>query len=123
NQLLEDGLQRNPVQWIARMGKIHDRIANGMGLMADIFSILLCLALAQFRKMGEGREGRRALLCPARRWFSRRVRHLIPLVLIVVTVETEQLPVAPVGRVVVVVVILVVDRELVQLLPAKFAST
>jgi hypothetical protein len=23
------------VQWIARMGKIHDRIANGMGLMAD----------------------------------------------------------------------------------------
>jgi hypothetical protein len=47
DQVLDDGLQRNPVQWIARMGKIHDRIANGMGLMADIFSILLCLALAQ----------------------------------------------------------------------------
>ena len=73
--------------------------------------------------MGEGREGRRALLRPARRWFSGRIRHLIPLVLIVVTVETEQLPVAPIGRVVVVVVILVVDRELVQLLPVKFAST
>jgi hypothetical protein len=73
--------------------------------------------------MGEGREGRRALLRPARWWFSRRVRHLIPLVLIVVTVETEQLPVTPVGRVVVVVVILVVDCELVQLLPAKLAST
>jgi hypothetical protein len=47
DQVLDDGLQRNPVQWIARMGKIHDHIANGMGLMADIFSILLCLALAQ----------------------------------------------------------------------------
>ena len=73
--------------------------------------------------MGKGREGRRALLRPARRWFSRRVRYLIPLVFIVVAVETEQLPVASVGRIVVVVVILVVDRELVQLLPAKFAST
>jgi TRAP-type uncharacterized transport system fused permease subunit len=93
------------------------------GETRDFFSILLCLAFAQFRKMGEGHEGRRALLHPARRWFSRRVSHLIPLVLIVVTIETEQLPVAPVGRVVVVVVVLMVDRELAQLLPPKFSST
>ena len=72
--------------------------------------------------MGEGREGRRPILLPARRRLTRRVSHLIPLVLIIVTVETEQLPVAPVGRIVVVVVVLVMDRKLVQLLAVKFAS-
>ena len=70
--------------------------------------------------MGEGREGRRLVLLPARRRFIRRISCLITLVLIVVTVETEQLPVAPVGRIVVVVVVLVVDRELAQLLAVKF---
>ena len=72
--------------------------------------------------MGEGREGRRLVLLPARRRFIRRINCLIPLVLIVVTVETEQLPVAPVGWIIVVVVVLVVDRELAQLLAVKFAS-
>ena len=72
--------------------------------------------------MGEGREGRRSILLPARRRLTRRVSHLIPLVLIVVAVETEQLPVAPIGRIVVVVVVLVMDRELAQLLAVKFAS-
>ena len=73
--------------------------------------------------MGEGREGRRSILLSARRGLTRRVSHLISLVLIVVAVETQQLPVAPVGRIVVVVVILVMDRELAQLLAVKFAST
>ena len=72
--------------------------------------------------MGEGREGQRSILFPARRRLIRRVSHLIPLVLIVVTVETEQLPVTPVGRIIVVVVVLVMDRELAQLLAVKFAS-
>jgi hypothetical protein len=72
--------------------------------------------------MGEGREGRRSILLPARRRLTRRVSHLISLVLIVVTVETQQLPVAPVERIVVVVVVLVMDRELAQFLPVKFAS-
>ena len=35
DQFLDDGFQRNPVQRIAGMGKTHDRIANGMELMAD----------------------------------------------------------------------------------------
>lgn len=35
DQFLDNGFQRNPVQRIAGMGKIHDRIANGMGLMAE----------------------------------------------------------------------------------------
>ena len=47
DQVLDNRLQRNPVQWIARMGKIHDRIANGMGPMADIFSILLTSCFMQ----------------------------------------------------------------------------
>ena len=72
--------------------------------------------------MGEGREGRRSILLSARRRLTRRVSHLIPLVLIVVAVETQQLPVVPVGRIVVVVVVLVMDRELAQLLAIKFAS-
>ena len=91
-------------------------------MLADFFSILLGLALEQVREMGKGCEGRRSILLPARRRLTRRVSHLIPLVLIVVTVETEQLPVAPVGRIVVVVVVLVMDRELAQLLAVKFAS-
>ena len=82
----------------------------------------LGLALDQVSEMGEGREGRRSILLPARRCLTRRVSHLIPLVLIVVAVETEQFPVAPVGRIVVVVVVLVMDRELAQLLAVIFAS-
>jgi len=72
--------------------------------------------------MGEGREGRRLLLLPAWRRLTRRVGHLISLVLIVVTVETQQFPVAPIWWIVVVVVVLVMDRELAQLLAVKFAS-
>ena len=72
--------------------------------------------------MGEGREGRRSILLSARRGLTRRVSHLISLVLIVVAVETQQLPVAPVGRIVVVVVVLVMDRELAQFLAVKFSS-
>jgi hypothetical protein len=82
----------------------------------------LFVALEQVGELGEGRKGRRSILLPARRRLTRRVSHLIPLVLIVVAVETEQLPVAPVGRIVVVVVVLVMDRELAQLLAVKFAS-
>jgi hypothetical protein len=88
----------------------------------DFFSILLDLALEQVSEMGKGRESRGSILRPARRSFTRRVSHLIPLMLIVVAVETEQFPVAPVMRIVVVVVVLVMDRELVQFLAVKFAS-
>lgn len=35
NQFLDDGFQRNSVQRIAGMGKTHDRMANGMELMAN----------------------------------------------------------------------------------------
>jgi hypothetical protein len=72
--------------------------------------------------MGKRREGRRALLRPAHWRLNRRVRYLIPLMLIVVTIEAEQLPVAPVWGIVVVVVVLVMDCELAQLFAAKFAS-
>jgi TRAP-type uncharacterized transport system fused permease subunit len=92
------------------------------GEKGGFISILLDLALEQVSEMGEGREGRRSILLPARRRLTRRVSHLIPLVLIVVAVETEQLPVAPVGWIVVMVVVLVMDRELAQLLAVKFAS-
>ena len=68
--------------------------------------------------MGKGLKDRRLLWLPARR----RLTHLIPLVLIVVTVETEQLPVASVGWIVIVVVVLVMNRELAQLLAVKFSS-
>ena len=70
--------------------------------------------------MGEGREGRRLVLLPARRRFFRLASGLVSLVLIVVTVETEQLPVAPIGRIVGMVMVLVVDRELAQFLPVEF---
>jgi hypothetical protein len=83
---------------------------------------LLSISFEQVREMGEGPEGRRSILLTARRHLSRRVSHLIPLVLIVVTVETQQLPVAPVGRIVVVVVVFVMDRELTQLLAVKFTA-
>ncbi len=92
------------------------------GEKGGFFSILLDLALEQVSEMGEGREGRGLIWFPAKRRLTRRVSHLIPLVLIVVTVETEQLPVASVGWIVVVVVVLVMDRELAQLLAVKFAS-
>jgi len=72
--------------------------------------------------MGKGREARRSILLSARRRLTRRLRHLIPLVLIVVTVEAQQLPVASVWRIVVMVVVLVMDRELAQFLAVKFAS-
>jgi len=72
--------------------------------------------------MGKWLKGRRLLWLPARRRLTRRVSHLIPLVLIVVTVETQQLPVASVGWIVIVVVVLVMNRELAQLLAVKFAS-
>jgi len=35
DQFLDDGFQPNPVQWIAGMGKIHERKANDMELMTD----------------------------------------------------------------------------------------
>jgi len=35
DQFLDNGFQCNPVQRIARMGKTHDRMANGMWRMAD----------------------------------------------------------------------------------------
>ena len=41
---------------------------------------------------------------------------------IVVTVEAQQLPVAAVGGIIVVVVVLVMDRQLAQLLAAKFTA-
>jgi hypothetical protein len=43
--------------------------------------------------------------------------------LIVVTVEAQQLPVAPVRGIVVMVVVFVMDRELAEPPPVKFAST
>ena len=83
----------------------------------------LGVALEQVSEFGKGREGRRALLRLPRRCFIGRVRHLIPLVLIVVTVETEQFPVAPITRIIVVIVVLVMDGELVEFLAFKLAST
>ena len=35
DQVLDDGLQRYPVQWIARMGSTHGGIPNGIGLMTE----------------------------------------------------------------------------------------
>ena len=35
DQFLDDGLQRDPVQWIAGMGNTHKPMANDMGLMAE----------------------------------------------------------------------------------------
>ena len=102
-------------------GYVEDAF-EGRTPLAAFFSILLGLALEQVLELGEGREGRRSILLPARRRLTRWVSHLISLVLIVVTVETQQLPVASVGRIVVVVVVLVMDRELAQLLAVKFAS-
>ena len=72
--------------------------------------------------MGKGGEGRRSIWLSARCGLARRVSHLIPLVLIVVTIETEQLPVAPVRWIVVVVVVLMMNRELPQILTAEFAA-
>jgi len=54
DQVLDDGLQRNPVQWIARMGKIHDRIANGMGLMADFSASCYVLRLRNPARWAKG---------------------------------------------------------------------
>lgn len=72
--------------------------------------------------MGKGREGRRSIWLSARRRLIKRGRHLIPLMLIVVTIETQQLPVAPVGWIVIVVVVLVMDGELAQFLAVKLSS-
>jgi len=101
------------------VGYVEDAF-EGRTPLADFFSTLSGLALAQFRKMGEGGKGRWRFLRPARRRLSRVARHLIPLVFIVVTIETEQLPVASVRGIVVMVVIFVMDCELTQLLPVKF---
>ncbi len=35
DQLLDDGFQCDSVQWIAGMGGIHERMANGIGVMAE----------------------------------------------------------------------------------------
>jgi hypothetical protein len=59
------------------------------GEKGGFFSILLGLAFEQVSEMGEGGEVRRSILLPALRCLTRRVSHLIPLVLIVVAVETE----------------------------------
>ena len=107
-----EGVSREAYLVLEKEGRRRERRCGGR----------LGLALEQVSEMGEGREGRRSILLPARRRLTRHVAHLIPLVLIVVAVETEQLPVAPVGRIVVVVVVLVMDRELAQLLTVKFAS-
>ena len=91
-------------------------IGPGAFSFGDVF------ALEHVRKMGEGREGRRSILLPARRRLIRCVSYLIPLVLIVVTVDAEQLPVAAVERIVVMIMVLVMDRELVQVLAVKVAT-
>ena len=49
---------------------------------------LLFLLFDQVRKIGEGREGRKSILLSAWWRLTRCVRHLIPLVLIVVTIKT-----------------------------------
>ena len=71
--------------------------------------------------MGKGGEGRRSIWFSARRRLTRRGRHLISLMLIVMTIETQQLPVAPVGWIVIVVVVLVMNGELAQLLAVKLS--
>jgi TRAP-type uncharacterized transport system fused permease subunit len=72
--------------------------------------------------MSEGSKGRRSVLLSVSQSLTGGIRHLIPLVLIVMTVQTEQFPVAPVWRVVVVVMVLVMDRELAQFFTVKFTS-
>ena len=72
--------------------------------------------------MGKGGKGRRSIWFSVRRRLTRRGRHLIPLMLIVMTIETQQLPVAPVGWIVIVVVVFVMDGELAQFLAVKLSS-
>ncbi len=69
-----------------------------------------------------GKRGEGAIWLTARRRVVRLGTDLITLMLIVVTVEAEQLPVAAVRGIVVMVVVFVMDRELAQFLPVKFAS-
>jgi hypothetical protein len=40
DQFLDDGFQRDPVQWIAGMRHTHERIANDMGLMAEDYRLI-----------------------------------------------------------------------------------
>lgn len=105
-----------------RQAKKADR-AYWAGLSSDLRRLFLRLRFAfeQVREMGEGGEGLRLILLPARRRFIRRSSSQIPLVFIVVTVEAESLPVTPVGRIVVVIVVLVMDREQTHLLVVEFA--
>lgn len=71
--------------------------------------------------MGEGREG--AIWFSGGPRFVRLGSYQIALMLIVMTVKAKQLPVAAVRGIVVMVVVLMMDRELAELLPLKFAST
>jgi hypothetical protein len=57
---------------------------------------------------------------PVRQDFTGWIRHLIPLVLIVMTIEAKQFPVAPVWWIVLVVMVFVMDRELAQALSCEF---
>src|SRR5512146_246598 len=112
-----------PVYRCVREGEVRmEQAATRREIGPGVFSFGDVSALEHVRKMGEGREGRRSILLPARRRLTRCVSHLIPLVLIVVTVETQQLPVAAVEGIVVMIMVLVMDRELIQLLAVKVAS-
>jgi hypothetical protein len=59
---------------------------------------------------------------PTRRRLRRRVRDLLPRVLVVVTVEAQQFPVAPVGGIMVVIVVFMMDRQFTQRFAAEFAA-
>ena len=83
----------------------------------------LAVAFESVRESGEGREGRRLILFPARQRLTGRRGTLAPLMLIVVTIKTEQLPVAAVRRIIVVVMVFVMNGELAQLLAVEFATT
>ncbi len=82
----------------------------------------LAVAFELVRETGEGREGRRLILLPARQRLAGRMVPLGPLMLIVVTIKTEQLPVAAVRRIIVVVMVFVMNGELAQLLAVEFAT-
>jgi hypothetical protein len=80
------------------------------------------VALQHVIETGERLIGIRGLALHPGRRFSRGISHLLPRVLVVVAVEAEQLPIAAIGGIIVVVVVLVMDRDLAQLLAAKFTA-
>ena len=49
DQVLDDGFQRNPVQWIAGMSGTHERMANGIWVMAVDQDYDVCLGILHER--------------------------------------------------------------------------